>query len=279
MIPNLYIKSVVSPHIHSNIGCFGYQVPLLRLDLPSHWPPNHRNLIRSWFVNFSPPLHPFLEVFWQKDWLPPNRISCSFIYIYTSRYQCDKSLNCWIARRIQLASSGNQFPPTSNYPWCTSPEPVHTSKTQSLKKSASAPVASWLAVGTCWERGRERHQVGDMHRKSFLFSLWFPTIPPFLRREHQLRNFSESTPLACYPCFVHKKSPKFNGHCFEKRYGSGRTQDSRINQPELRVHPGRWTAGTYKSPMKRKDQENDLNQTFMIMFPVNLQGCIFGVFS
>ena len=39
----------------------------------------------------------------------------------------------------------------------------------------------------------------------------------------------------------------------------------------MEVHPGRLTAGTYKSPMKRK--ENDLNQTSMIMFHVNLQGC------
>ena len=40
----------------------------------------------------------------------------------------------------------------------------------------------------------------------------------------------------------------------------------------VKQHPGRWTAGTYKSPIKRK--ENDLNQTSMIMFHVNLPGCI-----
>ena len=38
------------------------------------------------------------------------------------------------------------------------------------------------------------------------------------------------------------------------------------------LRPGRLTAGTYKSPMKRK--ENDLNQTSMVMFHVNLQACI-----
>ena len=38
------------------------------------------------------------------------------------------------------------------------------------------------------------------------------------------------------------------------------------------LHPGRLTAGTYKSPMKTK--ENDLNQTSMIMFHVNVQGGI-----
>ena len=37
------------------------------------------------------------------------------------------------------------------------------------------------------------------------------------------------------------------------------------------VHPGRLMAGTYKSPMKGK--ENHLNQTSMIVFHVNLQGC------
>ena len=38
------------------------------------------------------------------------------------------------------------------------------------------------------------------------------------------------------------------------------------------VHPGRLTAGTYKSPMKRK--EHDLKQTSMIHVPaVNLPGC------
>ena len=39
----------------------------------------------------------------------------------------------------------------------------------------------------------------------------------------------------------------------------------------LLATPGTLTAGTYKSPMKRK--ENDLNQTSMIVFHVNLQGC------
>ena len=39
-----------------------------------------------------------------------------------------------------------------------------------------------------------------------------------------------------------------------------------------KIHPGRLTAGTYKSPMKRK--ENDLNQTSMFMVHVNLPGCI-----
>ena len=39
------------------------------------------------------------------------------------------------------------------------------------------------------------------------------------------------------------------------------------------LHPGRLTWFTYKSPMKRK--ENDLNQTSMVMFHVNLQGCRF----
>ena len=38
--------------------------------------------------------------------------------------------------------------------------------------------------------------------------------------------------------------------------------------PNDLLHPGRLT---YKSPMKRK--ENDLNQTSMTMFHVNLQGC------
>ena len=37
------------------------------------------------------------------------------------------------------------------------------------------------------------------------------------------------------------------------------------------VHPGRLMVGTYKSPMKGK--ENHLNQTSMIVFHVNLQGC------
>ena len=39
------------------------------------------------------------------------------------------------------------------------------------------------------------------------------------------------------------------------------------------IHRGRLTAGTYKSPMKRK--EHDLNQTSMIMLHVHLQGCTF----
>ena len=39
----------------------------------------------------------------------------------------------------------------------------------------------------------------------------------------------------------------------------------------MQLHPGRLTAGTYKSPMKRK--KNDLNQTPMIVSHVNLQGC------
>ena len=39
------------------------------------------------------------------------------------------------------------------------------------------------------------------------------------------------------------------------------------------VHPGRLTAGTYSHHPFRK--ENDLNQTSMIMFRVNLQGCRF----
>ena len=39
------------------------------------------------------------------------------------------------------------------------------------------------------------------------------------------------------------------------------------------IHRGRLTAGTYKSPMKRK--EHDLNQTSMIMFqPLIFQGCM-----
>ena len=43
-------------------------------------------------------------------------------------------------------------------------------------------------------------------------------------------------------------------------------------RPFWGLHPGRLTAGTYKSPMKIK--ENDLNQTSMIMFHVNVQGGI-----
>ena len=43
------------------------------------------------------------------------------------------------------------------------------------------------------------------------------------------------------------------------------------HQPDIRYTLEDKTAGTYKSPMKRK--ENDLNQTSMIMFHVNLQGC------
>lgn len=38
-----------------------------------------------------------------------------------------------------------------------------------------------------------------------------------------------------------------------------------------RLHPGRWTFWTYKSPSLRK--ENDLPSTSMIMFHTNLQGC------
>ena len=40
-----------------------------------------------------------------------------------------------------------------------------------------------------------------------------------------------------------------------------------------RTHTGRLTAGTYKSPMKRK--ENDLHQTSMTIFHVNVQWCKF----
>ena len=43
------------------------------------------------------------------------------------------------------------------------------------------------------------------------------------------------------------------------------------------VHPGRLTAGTYKSPIKRK--ENDLKQTSMMMFHVNLQGCTVSIWK
>ena len=46
---------------------------------------------------------------------------------------------------------------------------------------------------------------------------------------------------------------------------------SQIDSPS-NVHPGRLTAGRYKSPIKR--EENDLNQTSMIMFHVNHPGCI-----
>ena len=43
------------------------------------------------------------------------------------------------------------------------------------------------------------------------------------------------------------------------------------NQDFMLKHPGRLTDGTYKSPMKRK--ENDLNQTSMVMFqPFIFQG-------
>ena len=48
---------------------------------------------------------------------------------------------------------------------------------------------------------------------------------------------------------------------------------SRYGEDHDEVHPGRLTAGTYKSPMKRK--ENDQNQTSMeFMFqPLIFQGC------
>ena len=53
--------------------------------------------------------------------------------------------------------------------------------------------------------------------------------------------------------------------------GCGNVWKLRNSRWLLKVHPGRLTAGTYSHHPFRK--ENDLNQTSMIMFHVNLPGC------
>ena len=103
---------------------------------------------------------------------------------------------------------------------------MHLPRTGAHVKNA---IAEEIGVGTrglmkllagCWDvlgKGKGKGSVlgtpgwwylfKQIAPQKLPFKLWFPTIPPFLRREHQLRNFSESTPLACYPFFVHKNIP------------------------------------------------------------------------
>ena len=46
------------------------------------------------------------------------------------------------------------------------------------------------------------------------------------------------------------------------------------------IHPGRLTAGTYKSHMKRKEDDLPILHDYVPLFHVNLQGCIhFKVFT